>query len=86
MPENIAQVLVTVIQVYSLVLLVRIILSWIPNLDRGNQLVDALYSITEPVLEPVRRAIPPMGGFDLSPLVVFFGLRILQGVLLNSVR
>ena len=49
-------------------------------------MVDALYSITEPVLEPVRRAIPPMGGFDLSPLVVFFGLRILQGVLLNSVR
>ena len=85
MPPNIVHVLVTVIQVYSLVLLVRIVLSWLPNIDRGNQLVDALYSITEPVLEPVRRAIPPLGSLDLSPLVVFIGLRLLQQFLLNSV-
>jgi YggT family protein len=36
-----------------------------------------LYTITEPVLGPIRRVIPPLGGFDLSPLVVLIGLQLL---------
>jgi YggT family protein len=41
-----------------------------------------LYRITEPVLAPVRRALPSMGGIDLSPLVVILGIQILMGILL----
>jgi YggT family protein len=40
-----------------------------------------LYRITEPVLGPVRRVLPPMGGLDLSPLVVIIGIQILTGLL-----
>jgi len=40
-----------------------------------------LYRITEPVLAPVRRVLPPMGGLDLSPLVVIIGIQILTGIL-----
>ena len=59
-------------------------LSWFPiSPDSGMATVYGfLYSITEPVLGPIRRLIPPMGvggmGFDLSPLIVVFGIGILR--------
>jgi len=64
----------------------RIILSWFP-MQEGTLLSQAfsfLYSITEPVLGPIRRAVPAIrfggGGLDLSPIIVIFGLRILLGL------
>ncbi len=83
MPSNVIQLLVTLIQLYSFVLLARIIVSWISNVDRTNPIVHFLYQITEPVLEPVRRVIPRLGMIDISPIVVFIGLHILQRILLN---
>lgn len=67
--------------VLSWAILIRVLLSWIPNLDRGNPLVRLLAQITDPVLEPARRIIPPIGGMDLSPIVVLLLLRLLQQVL-----
>jgi YggT family protein len=81
--NNIVQLLAALIQLYSYVLLARIVLSWIPNVDRSNPIVQFLYQITEPVLEPVRRAMPRLGMIDISPIVVFIGLHILRSVLLN---
>lgn len=72
--------LIYLLRVYTFVLLARAILSWF-RLDPYNPLVRALYSVTEPVLEPVRRIIPPMGGFDLSIIVVFIGMSLLSRVL-----
>jgi YggT family protein len=66
-----------------LVLLARIVLSWIPNVSRSNPIVHFLYQITDPVLEPVRNAIPPLGMIDLSPIIVFVALRILQSALMG---
>ncbi len=80
---NVIQLLATLIQLYSFVLLARIILSWIPNVDRSNQVIQFLYQVTEPVLEPVRRALPQVGMIDISPIVVFIGLHLLQSILLN---
>lgn len=64
----------------------RIILSWFP-MQEGTMLAQAfsfLYSITEPVLGPIRRAVPAIrfggGGLDLSPIIVIFGMRILLGL------
>ena len=74
---------ITLIQLYSFVLLARIILSWVPNVDRSNQIIQFLYQVTEPVLEPVRRALPQVGMIDISPIVVFIGLHLLQSILLN---
>ena len=81
MPGNVTQLLVGLIQLYSLVLLARVLLSWFPNADRSNPLIQSLYQITEPVLEPVRQVMPRLGMVDLSPLVVFIGLHILLGLL-----
>ena len=80
---NVIQLLATLVQLYSFVLLARILLSWIPNVNRSNQIVQFLYQSTEPVLEPVRRAMPRLGTIDISPIVVFIGLRMLQSFLLN---
>ena len=84
MSNEIIRLLNDLLGLYSLVLLARIILTWFPNVDRSNQIVNFLYQITEPVLEPVRRTIPPLGNMDISPIVVFVGMRILQSLLLQA--
>jgi len=83
-PTFVVRLLVTVIQLYSLVILVRIILSWIPNVDRNNQIIRLLYQITDPVLKPVRRVIPPIGMIDISPLVALVLLSAVERALVGS--
>ena len=79
--QQIFFLLANMAQLYTFILLARALISWVPNISRANPVVDLLYQVTEPVLEPVRRLIPAMGGFDISFLVVFFGLQILASVL-----
>jgi len=78
------QVVSLLLQVYSYVLLARALISWIPNLDPYNPIVQFLYQITEPVLEPIRKLVPPLGGMiDISMLIAFFGIMILQQILVS---
>ena len=72
--------LARLIDLYSLVVLVAVILSW-TRIDRRNQLVTITRGLTEPVLAPIRKLLPPMGGLDLSPMVLLIGLQILRGLL-----
>lgn len=65
---------------YTFVLLVRVLITWIPNIDPYAQWVQILHQITEPVLEPARRLIPPLGMVDISPIVVFIAVQILAGL------
>jgi YggT family protein len=68
---------------FVIALLVRMVLSWFPS--SGGLLDDiqrVLMRVTEPVLAPVRRVLPPLGGLDLSPLVVLLVVQIVvMGVL-----
>jgi YggT family protein len=73
--------------VYAL-LWARIILSFVrpdPYHPTWGPIVRAIYDLTEPILGPVRRLLPPMAGLDFSPLIVFLLLRLLQGVVINLV-
>lgn len=80
--NNIFEILALFLSIYGYVLLARAILSWIPNLDPYNPIVQFLYQITEPVLEPIRRLIPPLGGMiDISIIVAFFAIMILERLL-----
>ena len=75
--------LCSLISVYYIVLLARVILSWFP-LQPGTpmaSIASIIYQLTEPVMGPVRRLIPTIGMIDISPIVVFFGLRILQSAI-----
>ena len=80
MPISPIPFLARLIDLYSLVVLVAVILSWI-RLDRRNPLVTIVRGLTEPVLAPIRRVLPPMGGLDLSPMVLLLALQILKGLL-----
>jgi YggT family protein len=73
------RILSAVLSLYYYVILARVLMSWF-NPNPHNPIVDAIYRLTEPVLAPIRRILPPMGGFDLSPLVVFFILMFLQRI------
>lgn len=78
------QFIVLLFGALQLAILIRILLTWIPNLDRSNPLVQLLSSVTDPILEPARRLIPPFGGLDISPILVLFGLQLLESVLLRA--
>ena len=69
-----------IIDLYSLIVFGAVIISWI-QLPPTNPVVRFLHTATEPVLAPIRRMLPDMGGLDFSPLVLLIGLRILRGLL-----
>ena len=71
----------SLLQIYTFVLLVRILITWVPNIDPHHPAVQILFRITEPVLEPARRLIPSIGMVDVSPIVVFIVLGIVQDLL-----
>ncbi len=77
------QFLNLLLTVLTVAILIRALLTWIPNLDPSNPLVRLLNQITDPLLQPARRLIPPMGGMDLSPIVVIVVLQLLQRLLLR---
>jgi YggT family protein len=64
--------------IFELILLARIILSWFPNVDRSNPLIQFLFDVTEPVLRPIRERMPPTGMMDFSPLIVFLIIQVLM--------
>ena len=64
------------IDLYSLIIVGAVVVSWI-DVPRDNPAVRLLHRATDPVLAPVRRALPKTGGIDLSPFVVLIGLRLL---------
>ena len=72
--------LARLIDLYSLVVLVAVVLSWV-RVDRRNPLVTITRHLTEPVLAPIRKVLPPMGGLDFSALVLLIALQILKGLL-----
>lgn len=71
------------LQAYVIAIFVRIVLSWFAPEPGGAvaSIERFLRSITDPVLEPVRRVMPRTGMLDLSPLVVLIGIQILQAAI-----
>ncbi|MGB1252222.1 MAG: YggT family protein [Candidatus Promineifilaceae bacterium] len=68
------------IDLFYYILLARVLLSWFPGF-RNNPVARLLYDITEPVLSPLRGIIPPMSGFDLSPIILFVILGFIRRML-----
>jgi YggT family protein len=79
--REILGIVILLLQIYQFILLARVMLSWFPNVDYNNPIVQFLYQVTEPVLAPIRKALPPTSGMDLSPLVVFLGITIVMRIL-----
>lgn len=88
MTEVIA-IIAWLIRIYSFVILARVLMSWVPMftgrpLDPYNPIVNALLTVTEPVLAPVRR-FTTFGMMDFSPIVVLLTLTFLSSALASSV-
>jgi len=69
-------------QVLILVLIARVILSWLPRIGVLTPVAMLLDRITEPLLSPIRRRLPFFGGLDLSPLVVLLLISAIEALVL----
>ena len=79
-----SNVLCLLLQIYALLILVRVVFSWFPVSPHGTAAVVSgfLSFVTDPVLRPLRKVLPPIrfgsALMDLSPIVAFFGITLLQ--------
>jgi YggT family protein len=67
-------------------ILARVILSWVrvsPYHPTWGPIVTAIYQLTDPIIEPVRRILPSMGGLDFSPIVVLLLLDLLRSLVIS---
>jgi len=76
-------ILYGLLSIYSLLIIIRIVFSW-GMLDYTNRIMRFLIDVTEPLLGPLRRVIPLLGRFDISPIVALLLLWILQGALMGT--
>ena len=67
---------------YLFAIIGQIILSWVAPYN-DNPAVGILYQITEPVMRPARKLIPPMGGLDVSPIIILLSIQVLELLLLH---
>lgn len=85
--EILAGTLKTFVNIYLILMFIRILLSWFPNINWYDPPFSVLSQLTDPYLNIFRSVIPPLGGIDFSPIIAIFalqfGAQILTG-LLNS--
>jgi YggT family protein len=73
---------VVLARVLNVAILARILVSWVP-IDRNNRFIVILYQITEPILGPIRRVMPNLGGLDLSPMIALILIEVAERVLVT---
>jgi len=71
------------LQIYFLLLIIRILLSWFPNINWFDPPFSILSQLTDPYLNLFRSLIPPIGGIDISPILAIFLLQFIQGVVMS---
>jgi YggT family protein len=74
--------LLLLLDLYSLVVFAAVILSWL-NLSPDNPFVRVVTALTEPVLGPIRKVMPDLGGIDLSPMVLLLTITVVRRVLVH---
>jgi YggT family protein len=78
---SVAELTSLLLNVFLFAILIQVILSWV-NPGAYNPVTSIIYSLTEPVLAPCRRLIPPISGIDLSPLVALIAIQLIKMLLL----
>lgn len=89
MENPIIWLILTVLNLYFWVILITVIMSWLIafNVINGSnpyvrQIGYALHRLTEPLLGPIRRMLPDLGGLDISPIILIFALMFLERALI----
>tara|TARA_B100002003_G_scaffold71149_1_gene66344 strand:- start:239 stop:547 length:309 start_codon:yes stop_codon:yes gene_type:complete len=89
--QSIATILLMILNFLWWVVIIHAVMSWLINFDVINLRQRFVYTIwstlnrlTEPLYRPIRSILPPMGGLDLAPLVLLFGILALQVLISNN--
>lgn len=85
------QILMLILDVVWFIMIAHIIMSWLINFQVLNlrqplvaQIWHGLNRLLEPIYQPIRRVLPPMGGLDLAPLVALIGVYAIRIILVNN--
>jgi len=78
-----ATTLSTFLQIYVALMIIRVLLSWFPNINWYDPPFSILSQLTDPYLNLFRSIIPPLGGIDFSPMIAFFVLQFGSQLLLS---
>ena len=81
--NDVIAVVAYLLQVLGFAIFARSIISWFP-IDKNGPVFQALAAITDPILEPLRKVIPPLGMLDISPMVAMVVLFLLSEFLLKN--
>lgn len=83
---SLVRLLLSLFDIYGFVIIARALISWVSP-DPYNPVVRALYLLTEPVLRPLRKVVPPrkLGGLDLSPMLALLLLQLIKYTIVYSV-
>jgi YggT family protein len=79
--ELLTNTIASFLQIYFLLILVRVLLTWFPTAEWANNIMSFLSPITDPYLNLFRSVIPPMGGIDFSPILAIFVLQFVANLL-----
>ncbi|MBU0859875.1 MAG: YggT family protein [Alphaproteobacteria bacterium] len=84
----IADLLILALSIYSWIIIASVIVSWLIAFEvintrnpQARNLVGLLNRVTEPVFKPIRKYVPPIGGIDLTPIIVIIGIYVLQHII-----
>lgn len=80
---GIARLVDSLFSIYWWILIVSIFLTWIPTIDWYKQPFKFMRDVTEPLLSPFRRIIPPLSGLDLSPIIALLFLQFARTAIIR---
>ncbi|HEV7587685.1 MAG TPA: YggT family protein [Longimicrobium sp.] len=78
-------VLYQFLSLVQLLIIARVIVSWVASPMSRNPVVQLIRSVTEPILAPIRSILPRTGMFDLSPMVALFAIYLLQNLIARAI-
>ena len=84
MTDTLADIVRFASTAYTILIFARVVFSWF-NPAPGNPMVDIVYRLTDPVLGFFHRFIPPIGGLDITPIFILFGIQLLERLLLQMI-
>ena len=87
------QLIIQALNIYLWLIIFTVVISWLVAFDVLNtrnkwvyKFCDILNRLTNPLIVRLRRVIPPLGGMDITPMIVIFGIYLLQGFLISLSR
>lgn len=88
MVSSIGQVLILLLDIFFWIIIAQVVMSWllafgVVNIQNSNarKFVEILHKITDPVYKPLRKVIPTIGGIDISPIIIIFGISIVKNII-----